>query len=232
MYELLAPLRDHNFCLIASLNLENQMTLDLLQLVGDYLTHTIRDAHGNILATDPSFGNLVTTSESIYPVLCYEFFASMEMDTDSTDYADDGFLSFRLGGVRRRCSLFEFGRRLSLYTAPAMTLDFQQYLVASLYVINPDFDLVTFWPTVGDVCTTRRSECLVSVLLLIASLPGKVLSPLYYISICNICTPLLYVDLYVYLIYISSFLNLYFFLLQAHHHPYYSPSHGGQDESA
>ena len=44
---------------------------------------------------------------------------------------------------------FEFGRRLRLYTEETMTLPFLSHLATSLDMCSPDFDPVTFWPTVG-----------------------------------------------------------------------------------
>ena len=101
MYRHISHLRNHHHCIIASLNLEDDVTRSLLELVEDYLSYVVRDAQGNVVIADPSFGNLVTTVEPVYHLLCLEFFASMEMDNESIDYADEQFISFRLGGVRR-----------------------------------------------------------------------------------------------------------------------------------
>ena len=163
MYSRISHLPGRVHCSIASLNLQDAVTRSLLELVEDHLTYEVHDAQGHLVLTDPSFGNLVSSVESTYHLLCLEFFASMEMDNESIDYADEQFISFRLGGVRRYCSLFEFGRRLGLYPAPAAeSLEFQHHLATSLSTSSDDFDPVAFWPTVGE--GDYHSEILVSSL--------------------------------------------------------------------
>ena len=133
MYGCISYLCDRVHCTIASLDSQDVVTRSLLELVEDHLTYEVHDAQGTLVLTDPSFGNLVSSVESTYHLLCLEFFASMEMDIESIDYADEKFISFRVGGVRRYCSLFEFGRRLGLYPAPAAeSLEFQHHLATSL----------------------------------------------------------------------------------------------------
>ena len=163
MYRHISYLRGCVHCTIASLDLQDAVTRSLLELVEDHLTYEVHDAQGTLVLTDPSFGNLVSSVESTYHLLCLEFFASMEMDNESIDYADEQFISFRLGGVRRYCSLFEFGRRLGLYPATAaQSLVFQHHLATSLSTSSDDFDPVAFWPTVGE--GEYHSEILVSSL--------------------------------------------------------------------
>ena len=98
MYGRLHPMFNRTFGIIASLDIDNAVH------------------NGPPLFIDPSFGNLIRTVQPVIPTICYEFFATFEMVKSSRDFAADDFLTFRLGGERRSCSLFEFGRGLRLYT--------------------------------------------------------------------------------------------------------------------
>ena len=149
MYGRLHPLMSRTLGIISSLDLSNVATIALLQRIEEYQTYVVRDAADNIRFIDPSFGNLIRIVQPVYSVLCYEFFASLEVEKASTDFAADDYVSFRLGGVRRQCSLFEFGFRLGLYPQETNTYEFQAHLTASLDVGSSDFDVVTFWPLVG-----------------------------------------------------------------------------------
>ena len=116
MYGRIHPLAGRHFNIIGSLNLSDDVTVALLRRVEEYLTYPVRDRHNNIIFLDPSFGNLVRLVHPVAEVLVLEFFASLEVDKRSTDFAAVDYVSFRLGGQRRQCSLFEFGRRIGLYT--------------------------------------------------------------------------------------------------------------------
>ena len=112
------------------------------------------------------------------------------MDVDSTDFASAQFISFRLGGQRRYCSLYEFGCRLGLYsTATAVSFAFQQHLSTGLVSHSDDFHAAEFWPTVAE--GDYHADVVVSS---IRSTAHRFLarytfySSLYYISISNNCT--------------------------------------------
>ena len=150
-YSRVAVLRDRLPCAVRFLNLADEVTNALLGLVPDYLHYRVEDPYGNLVFEDPSLGSLVSIAEPSFPVLYLEFFASLEMDPTSTDFANPRFMSFRLGGDRRFCSLYQFGERLGLYPAPlTISFAFQEYLRGGAVSRHPAFEPADFWRTIAD----------------------------------------------------------------------------------
>ena len=108
IYRHLAPMERRLFAVIAAIDTSLPETISLLTRILEHTERVTYGAHAEVIFTDSSFGRLIQMCEPIYSVLCYEFFATVTMDRNSMDFSADGFISFRIGGVFRNCSLLEF----------------------------------------------------------------------------------------------------------------------------
>ena len=151
LYARVSHLQSRQPCAIRFLDLGDPILRELLGLVADYLHFRVEDPFGNLVFSDPSFGSLVSIAEPCYPVLWLEFFASYEVNPSSTDFGHARFISFRLGGERRYCSLYEFGQRLGLYSpALATSFAFQEYLRSGVVIQPQGFQPAQFWSEIAD----------------------------------------------------------------------------------
>ena len=170
-------------CAVRFLDLSNGTTRALLEIVQDYLSYTVHDMFGNVAFVDHSFGQLISIAEPSYPVLNLEFFASLDVDLQATNYGHARYMSFRLGGERRYCSLYTFVHLLGLYPAPqATSFAFQQHLSTGLVAHSDDFHPETFWPTIAE--GNYHSEVVVSS---VRSTPHRFLARYILLSLFITC---------------------------------------------
>ena len=151
IYHHLSRMEDRPFGIIVSLDTSLDETQALLSRVQEFTSHSSYDATRDDYFSDHSFTRLVRSRDQVFPVLCYEFFSTAFMDLESPDYGSDTYISFRLGGVSRSCSLLEFAHRLGLYTETEIADPrLLPYLQSATTFSNADFDLPTFWPQVAN----------------------------------------------------------------------------------
>ena len=116
IYHRLSRMEDRPLGIIVSLDTSLDETQTLLGRVQEYTSRSSCDAPRDDYFADHSFTRLVRSRDQVFPLLCYEILRTVFMDLDSPDYGSDTYISFRLGGVSRSCSLLEFAHRLGLYT--------------------------------------------------------------------------------------------------------------------
>ena len=151
LYSRVSMLRNRQPCAVRFLDLGDPILRELLGLVGDYLHYRVEDPFGNLVFSDPSLGSLVSIAEPSFPVLWLEFFASYEVNPSSTDFGNARYITFRLGGERRYCSLYDFGERLGLYSpALATSFAFQEYLRSGAVIQPQGFQPAAFWSEIAD----------------------------------------------------------------------------------
>ena len=139
------------FATISSLDTDLEETQALLSLVQKYTSPFLYDASHDDYFSDHGLTRLVRSRDHIFLLLCYEFLSTAYMDLESPDFSSDTYISFRLGGVSRSCSLLEFAHRLGLYTETEIADPrLLPYLQSATTFSNADFDLPSFWPQVAN----------------------------------------------------------------------------------
>ncbi len=151
LYSQASQLQGRQPCAVRFLDFGDHLVSGLVDLVSGYLHHEVMDPAGNLTFTDHSLRSLASIAEPSYPVLWLEFFASFQFDPTSRDFGNPRYITFRLGGERRFCSLYEFGMRLGLYTYPfSISSAFQEHLREGLVISSDDYNVVEFWGTIAD----------------------------------------------------------------------------------
>lgn len=119
---------------------------------GDVQTRRFHDNVGNLLFTCHGWNRLFAMQETVYMELCWEFFATVQFNKDSTNYDDQSVFSFRLGGIYRRCSIIDLARRLGLYTVEEIAGEhFRPYLQSCIVGKPHEYNQDEFWASIAIV---------------------------------------------------------------------------------
>ena len=105
------------------LNWTTLKTLGCDEIMNDVLM--VKKVIGDEFVTSHMWRKAIEIREPIYIERCLEFFSSLRAKQDISDEeAKTGtFMKFRLGGVERKVTLFEFGKLLGLYTEKKLQND-------------------------------------------------------------------------------------------------------------
>ena len=151
IYHHLSRMENRPFATISSLDTDLEETQALLSRVQKYTSPFLYDASRDDYFADHGLTRLVRSHDQIFPLLCYEFLITTYMDLESPDFSSDTYISFRLGGISRSCSLLEFAHRLGLYTETEIADPrLLPYLQSATTFSNADFYLPSFWPQVAN----------------------------------------------------------------------------------
>ncbi|KAI3526887.1 hypothetical protein L1887_06153 [Cichorium endivia] len=92
MYGRLHIYHHRKYDVIHSLSQTCALTTALVCRVEEYLNYTVRDHRNRHPFRDPTFGDPIRLEFPISQVLVLEFFATLEVDVFSTDYASDDYI--------------------------------------------------------------------------------------------------------------------------------------------
>lgn len=111
----------------------------------------VRETFGHEIVTSQMWKRAVEIKEPIYMEWCLEFFSSVVVKKEITneEVMTDKFLRFRLGGVEREVTLYEFGKLLGIYSKEEMNSDHFEKLVTNGGRVVGDFDADAFWKEIS-----------------------------------------------------------------------------------